>query len=372
MRRARSTVPTERRPIQTKMSQNVRDASSTSASADPVTILNAGLYVLSGCSQPILMTICKDAGLGDPIAQVYMLFYALGPALVILPLLGQKQQSWPSKSIFWKTAGIAIFDIVATCINYIGAALAGPTIFSIVYSSVTVWTAVYSQLLLSRSMDRWQWAAVLTVFGGLTLTATDSLRLGVSVVKGLLMVVFGSAMHALTYVVSESVMTRGDERLSVQQNCAIQSNVACLFFVVWQLVYTLPRYDEAIGEPMKQAGTDPIKALVILSLFGLSNLIHSVAFFSTLLHFPGGATSAGVMKGLQAVLVFLFTHWAFCGRTGGDEMCFSRSKFLSLVTVVGGVIWYGSATQNSRKRRSRGANGGYEQIDNAIELEPML
>ena len=47
--------------------------------------------------------------------------------------------------------------------------------------------------------------------------------------------------------------------------------------------------------------------------------------------------SAGVMKGLQAVLVFVASHLIYCGRTGGTEMCFTTGKFLSLVTVTGGV-----------------------------------
>ena len=42
-------------------------------------------------------------------------------------------------------------------------------------------------------------------------------------------------------------------------------------------------------------------------LFGiyLANLLHCVTFQLTLKHCTGGATSAGVLKGLQAVLVFV-------------------------------------------------------------------
>ena len=47
--------------------------------------------------------------------------------------------------------------------------MAGPTIFAIIYSSVTIWAALYSQVLLQRSMDFYQWMAVLAVFGGLAL-----------------------------------------------------------------------------------------------------------------------------------------------------------------------------------------------------------
>ena len=83
---------------------------------------------------------------------------------------------------------------------------------------------------------------------------------------------------------------------------------------------------------------------------------------------------AGVMKGLQAVLVFVFTHFAFCGRTGGAEMCFTQAKFISLITVAGGVIGYGIATQEREASGSRGRSGGYERIEvdhHDVEIQPI-
>lgn len=194
-------------------------------------------------------------------------------------------------------------------------------------------------------MNIWQWATVFIVFLGLALTATNSLSLGQDVIMGSFLVFSGSVMHGLTYVMSEAIMTVGDDKLSVQQNTGIQGTVAGLCFLTWQCIYTLPRFEERILDPMQAAGTTVGHALTLLVLFGLSNLIHAVTFFHTLRHFPGGATSAGVMKGLQAVLVFVLTDVVYCGRIGGDEMCFSRSKLISLVTVSGGVMGYAYATQ---------------------------
>jgi hypothetical protein len=313
------------------------------------------------------MTVCKNAGLADPSCQLYMLFYYLGPATVIFSILNVQ---WPSTRTILKAVGIALFDIVATSLNYTGASLAGPTIFAIVYSSVTVWTALFSQVFLKRSLNGWQWLAVVTVFGGLTLTATDSLQLGKDVVHGLVLVFVGSMFHALTYVMSEGIMTVGSDKLSIRQNCAVQALVAAAALLVWQFVYTLPRFDEKIWQPMQAAEATLWDALQILVIFALANLIHALTFFHTLRHYPGGATSAGVMKGLQAVLVFVVTHVAYCGRTGGDEMCFSKGKFQSLVTVVGGVIGYGVATQ---KRET--TDKGYERIPDVsvdTQLEAVI
>lgn len=350
----------------------------------PATGIPASLYVISGVTQPLLMTLLRDAGLADPKCQLYMLFYYLGPASVGLHWIGSAEERQKLRQIaptMWARAlGITIFDIVATAMNYGGAALAGPTIFAIVYSSVTVWTAVFSRLLLKRYLQPAQWLGIAIVFGGLALTAKDvhsvssssSAHDGNDVAHGLVLVVLGSAMHGMTYVLCEVVMVVPEKArahiratlpnflqvalidadddsdrpgLSVTQNCAIQGINAVIFMLVWQFFYTLPRWDSLLLEPMQEAGTTMTSASVLLGGFGLANFVHAISYFFTLRHFPGGAVSAGVMKGLQAVLVFVVTDRFFCGRTGGEEMCFSSTKLISLVTVVGGVVLFGMYNQ---------------------------
>jgi drug/metabolite transporter (DMT)-like permease len=342
-----------------------------------VSLGQAAGYVLSGSSQPLLLQLLRDAGLANPKAQVYMWFYYFGPALVLIPLLW-RSDPWPRtiKTLILKAIGIAVFDTIAASLNYAGASLAGPTIFAIVYSSVTVWTAMFSLIFLGRRMNTWQWLSVATVFGGLMLEASDSLQLGGSVIKGCVLVLFGSAMHAMTYILCEAIMTVGEETLNVPQNCGIQSTVACTVLGVWQLVYTLPNWHETIGAPMEEANTPLTWAIALLVAFAFLNWVHSITFYETLVHFPGGATSAGVMKGLQAVVVFLLTHLAFCGRTGGEELCFTKQKFISLITVVGGVVGYGIATQQKQQHHAvtaaviqDGDARGYESIETHDDIE---
>ena len=105
--------------------------------------------------------------------------------------------------------------------------------------------------------------------------------------------------------------------------------------------------------------------------FAGMNMIHALTFFQTLRNFPGGATSAGVMKGLQAVLVFCFTHWLYCGRIGGEEMCFTRSKFVSLVTVCTGLVVYGAATQRRDDNNHAPDLGSGRQKDGYEPIEEI-
>ena len=369
--------------------------------ANAITNLHVVIYVLSGVSQPLLMTLCKNAGLANSKAQLYMLFYYLGPTFLLLTLLppgwcagsafllGRKpgyegttddeHRIRPSIMAIGKACVTALFDIAAQSLNYTGASMAGATIFAVIYSSVTVWTAVFSRLFLGRRLNHRQWIAVFVVFGGLCITAVDSAKLGDSITQGTVLILIGSCMHGATYVMSEAIMkVAGDvssidddddnsaiwaqqvnpnvrrEKLSVRENAAIQGLVAFVGLLGWQFLYTAKRWDETIRDPMEASGTTVLHALLILSCFSVANLLHSFSFYHTLANYPGGSTSAGVMKGLQAVIVFLAAHFLYCGHAGGDGMCFSLPKFASLVTVVSGVVLFSASTEHRGGSREQG------------------
>ena len=311
-----------------------------------LTVTLSAFYVLSGVTQPLIMALAKDAGIADPSCQLYMVAYYLGPAFVSFSV---PTGGWPSTASILKTAGIACFDICAQVLNYTGSALAGPTLFAIIYSSVTVWTALLSRVLLGRLMSPLQWLGVAIVFLGLCITGFNSVNLGPKVVHGSLLVTIGSSMHALTYCLSESVMTKLEDKVSVQANCAVQGIVAAAFLLAWQVVYTWPRFEELIWEPIQESHSSLTKVCILLVGFSVANFVHALCFFHTLKHFPGGSTSAGVMKALQAVLVFVFTSILFCGRIGSQEMCFSQLKLISLMIVAGGVALFGKTTHEQHK-----------------------
>ena len=318
----------------------------------PLTIFVASIYVLSGVTQPLVMSLIKDAGIADPRAQLYMFFYYLGPASVVLSV-----KIWPSPTHIVRTSLIATIELAAQTMDYTGSTLAGPTIFAIIYSSVTVWTAMFSFLLLKRRLSKFQWLGVFVVVAGLGITGLQSSSLGHDVIHGSILVFIGSCMRALTFVMSEGVMY--NDHVSVQANCAIQGLVCCMVVAMWQLLYTKNHIDQVLLIPLHEAQTTWIKAGILLATFGMSNGLHALCFFFTLRHFPGGSTSAGVMKGLQAVLVFAATSIVYCGRLGGPEMCFSSLKLISLIVVVTGVVLFGKATE--AQEQLRGAEG-YEAI----------
>mmetsp|Transcript_12201 Transcript_12201/g.21152 ORF Transcript_12201/g.21152 Transcript_12201/m.21152 type:complete len:356 (-) Transcript_12201:155-1222(-) len=327
-----------------------------------ITFILTSLYVLSGVTQPLLMELAKQAGLADKSCQIYMLFYYFGTASVAILAHNDGKLSWTTTI---KTGSVAAIDIIAQTMNYSGATMAGPTIFAIVYSSVTIWCALLSRILIKREMTNLQWLSVIIVFAGLGVTGLSSLDLGPEVTSGTALVAFGSALHALMYVLSEVIMNHGREVISAKKYCAVYGTVACSGYFLWQMFYTRRHFEELILEPMRQAGTTNGYALSILFAIALMSMLHSVTFFHTVKYVPGGSTSAGVLKALQAVFVFAATSLAFCHRFGGEEMCFTINNMLSLCIVVAGVVLFGKATEIERTKQKQ----KYERVDSLSEIQ---
>ena len=147
----------------------------------------AYVYVLTGVCQPLLLTVGKTLGVADLSAQLYLLFYYMGPSLWIFQVMNccascygwsssgrRVVPPWPARHVCLRAIALAVVDGFAQGLNYTGSTLAGPTLFAIVYSSLTVWTAVWARIVLDRRLSLLQWMAVAWVFVGLTVTAWDS------------------------------------------------------------------------------------------------------------------------------------------------------------------------------------------------------
>jgi hypothetical protein len=134
--------------------------------------------------------------------------------------------------------------------------------------------------------------------------------------------------------------------ISIVENAFIQGCTALTINGLWQLIYTVPRFQRLIYQPMILQQTSLSKALFLLLTLSTLNAMHSLTFYYTLKHVQGGATTAAVMKGLQAVMVFCFS-WLLDLKTGAN--LFSWNKCCSLFLVVTGVVLYGSLSHSGVK-----------------------
>ncbi|KAL1504715.1 hypothetical protein AB1Y20_008494 [Prymnesium parvum] len=107
-------------------------------------------------------------------------------------------------------------------------------------------------------------------------------------------------------------------------------------FGMWQIVYTWPRADSLIFDPIMVHGGNTGTILTVYLVLTVASLVHAVTFYYLVGQM--GCVTAGVMKGCQAVAVFVCSHFLFCQIQASQ--CFSTPKAWSLALVVAGTTVY--------------------------------
>lgn len=241
-----------------------------------------------------------------------------------------------------------------TSLHCIGLVYAGSAIFSVIYNSVTIYTAILSRIFLNRKIQCMQWFGISIVALGLSIT---SLARPVSqpdedqsqfklVTLGIILVIIGSLFHAVVYILSEIILTSYQDTISPELLSSIMGSFGCAVFGFWQLVYTIPNYKTLILDQISSHNGNTYIIVTAYMCIVLSSLVHALCFFR-LLH-GVGSTTTGILKGVQSITLFVLSHIFFCSTQ--ESQCFTQAKGVALVLVLLGVALY-SAFQSTKAEK---------------------
>ena len=297
-------------------------------------------YVISGVLQPTLIEVLTYNGACERTTFLFILPNYIGMGLSVLT----NMQSLQYGRIRWaRLSALLLIDLCSAVLCFTGLVYAGSAIFTVIYSSVTVYTAVFSWLLFGRQLHYMQWTGVFLVmlglisssFGGASKAGSDDVSNDEGV--GILMIIIGAGFHSLSYIIAESIL-KDTDAIAPEVLGSSMGLFGCIIFGCWQIFYTLPRFQRLIiDEIAAHNGNYNIIIITYICLITV-NFIHGICFFYMLKIV--GSTTTGILKGIQSVLVFIISHFAFCGLQ--ESQCFTVAKGLALIVVVLGVFCYSS------------------------------
>ena len=292
---------------------------------------------------------------------------------------------------------LCIIDAISAGLNLTGLVFCGSGVYTVVYSSVTMWTAIFSWIILGRKLQALQWLGIWIIVVGLSLTSVFAPSTigpvvnvgsgpddGESVVVddggssggggsgggggesvltfsltfsppssasqsnlvsdsssrmslGIVLVVCGSLLHSLSYIISEIILTTFQASgITPFRLSSIMGMFGLAVFGFWQVIYTLPRFQVLVVDEVHRHGGVLWVIVLSYALLVACSLIHAISFFSLIKRL--GSTTTGVLKGLQSVLTFVLSHYFFCAIQASQ--CFSNTKGISLGLVLLGVFFY--------------------------------
>ena len=109
----------------------------------------------------------------------------------------------------------ALLDIMGYVIRTIGyldgvgidrrMVYCGSGLFQVAFSSVAIFSAVYSRIFLKTNVSAIQWLGIAIVSSGLIVSPLSSNSQGKSPVTGILLTLLGAQFYSISYIVNEAI-----------------------------------------------------------------------------------------------------------------------------------------------------------------------
>lgn len=109
----------------------------------------------------------------------------------------------------------ALLDIMGYVIRTIGyldgvgidrrMVYCGSGLFQVAFSSVAIFSAVYSRIFLKTNVSAIQWLGITIVTSGLIVSPLSSNSQGKSPVTGILLTLLGAQFYSISYIVNEAI-----------------------------------------------------------------------------------------------------------------------------------------------------------------------
>ncbi|CBZ50320.1 hypothetical protein NCLIV_007930 [Neospora caninum Liverpool] len=298
----------------------------------PVALRSAAI-VLVNSTQPLLVDLLRYHGGAEPTTLLYLLPTYLG--MVFVGLASKTRKSiWNEK---WGRASLlCLCDLLHQIAEKAGLVFAGSAAYTITASWSTVWTALLSLLILRKRLQKHQWLGILLICIGFSVKAAqiNFTRTNYEAI-GILLTLFASVLHGLSFVLNEKYMT-GEHRIEGPNLVGMCGMISSTAVASWILVWTVPQWDVRVrGSIASKGGSITVVAAVHVALFLLS-VLRSATLWYLLKHV--GAVSSGILKGARTAVVFLLSHVFYCHLQ--ESQCMTSVKALSVVLCVAGVLVY--------------------------------
>lgn len=238
----------------------------------------------------------------------------------------------------WRMVTLAtVVDAVSQGANYTGLILAGSATYILIYSSVTVWVAVFSRMFLGRVQTAPQWVGCVIVSVGVAITALNGHDQGSDVALGVLLVTLGSVGHSLAYILMEWNTAVALHPIAPSKLASLMGAGGFIIYGAYEFFYVLPRWDSLVASSIRAADGDAVTIAAAYGALLIAFWVHAFTFYALMTKL--GATAAGVCKGLQAVGVLVASHVLFCDHDDRAQ-CFTPTKALSFAVVSVGVACF--------------------------------
>ncbi|KAK8833597.1 hypothetical protein WA577_001530, partial [Blastocystis sp. JDR] len=226
----------------------------------------------------------------------------------------------------------ALLDIMGYVIRTIGMVYCGSGLFQVAFSSVAIFSAVYSRIFLKTNVSAIQWLGIAIVTSGLIVSPLSSNSQGKSPVTGILLTLLGAQFYSISYIVNEAI-TRIPGNKGTKEICKQVGVINTMICCVVILIDTIPNRAKLIYEPIARTHTNLSSVFVATFVYVISHIIHSYALYSV--QGALGAIWTGLLQCIRACVVFFTSGYLYCA--SDPNQCITWSKIVATILVTCGI-----------------------------------
>ncbi|KAG0281646.1 hypothetical protein BGZ95_001005 [Linnemannia exigua] len=267
-----------------------------------------------------------------------------------------------ARSLHWPVIQVAVMDVIANAMVTVGFFYVGSGMYQVIYSSIVIWCAILTRIFLSRKLNNIQWVAIVGVTIGLAISAVGTVQDAspdgpvqswIEKSFGALITLGATFLYACVYVLSDKVLSTTKPTPIPEKVCSMVGGYASLLTFLYLCVHTFPNWKTEVMDVVANHQGSPIGILLVYPLLIISSMLHSLNYYVLLSRINNIAV--GIMQSLRAVLVFVMSHYLFCGVS--STQCFNQWKFLSAIVVIGCVTLFSFNSNPSASSHGGGESG---------------
>ncbi|KAF8952710.1 hypothetical protein BGZ46_003393, partial [Entomortierella lignicola] len=247
----------------------------------------------------------------------------------------------------WPVFQVAVMDVIANALVTVGFFYVGSGMYQVIYSSIVIWCAILTRIFLGRKLNVIQWLSIFGVTLGLAISAVGTVKnespdddgpvqSWLEKSFGAMITLGATFLYACVYVLSDKVLSTFKPTPVPEKVCSMVGGYASLLTFIYLCIYTFPNWQTEVVDVVEAHHGSKIGIFIVYPLVTISSLLHSLNYYVLLSRINNIAV--GIMQSLRAVLVFVMSHYLFCGIS--STQCFNEWKFVSAIVVIGCVTLF--------------------------------
>ena len=332
-------------------------------------------YLFGSSFNAISVSLAAARGAGHPMSLLLLLpTYAgqhlAGRTLRMMHRRSEEKAGGPIGKSAPATAirmALPVLLHVASNVLY-GAAIsmAGSALYQVCYASAPVFSIVYTKLLLGKNTSLGRIVAVVVIIIGLiarvhVASNSSSSSSSSSPLLGAILTFGCAAGFSLGNILAERALnppassglppTKPGDYLA-----AIGGYGFILGGIVGNGLWTLPRWQNLVADPMASAGVESflspgpsgVSVAACLGLNMISSASLNLSYYVLVVKF--GVVTMAVLSAMNTIIVSAISHALFCSNDGSAQCVTAESAVASLV-VIAGVFMYAAIPSLAQKAK---------------------